>query len=153
MCIVGMTTCDGASMGSVMHKFIRRLLLSGLFLATGVPFAAVKAESLVLENPEAYQKKERPAVTFPHGMHADMLDCLRCHHDYVDGRNLLDEDELEATDPAIRCASCHAGDATVDLKRAFHQQCIGCHHQERKAGLSTPPELCGECHSKRRPKP
>lgn len=127
-------------------KPICMLCLLGLLLAPFFPLGGAAAEPLTLSNPDAYLRKTRPDVWFPHAAHKQLADCLGCHHDYADGRNMLDVVELEETDPAIRCASCHAGNPTIGLKSAFHQQCIGCHHRMRKAGLATAPELCGECH-------
>ena len=117
-------------------------LLAMLLCALAVSAAA---ETLILDNPE-YMRKQRPAVPFPHDLHQQVLNCLDCHHDYADGRNMLAEDDLEENDSAIRCASCHAGDTSVDLKSAYHRQCIGCHHHLRVDGQATPPELCGACH-------
>jgi hypothetical protein len=77
------------------------------------------------------------------------LDCLDCHHDYdEDGENVLDEDLLEEGSEEILCSSCHDAGTEIDLKKAFHRQCMGCHRDLRKAGTATAPELCGECHIK-----
>lgn len=120
--------------------FLCLMLFSPLVWADEAP--------LILDNPEAFPKNQRQAVTFPHETHMQMVDCLSCHHDYVDGKNTLGAEMLEETDPAIRCASCHAGNTVVNLKDAFHQQCLGCHRQMRKSGEATAPELCGECHQR-----
>ena len=125
------------------------LILMGLSSAYG------QEEELILNNPGAYPKKQRAAVTFPHELHMGEYDCLTCHHKYQDGENILDEDELEEGNPAIRCATCHNSAARTGLRDAFHRQCIGCHRKLRIAGETTGPELCGECHinSRKIPKP
>jgi DNA-directed RNA polymerase subunit RPC12/RpoP len=75
-----------------------------------------------------------------------LYECLACHHDYKDGINVLNEDDLEEGNPAIRCAACHNGQGELDRQKAFHRQCMGCHIETRKAGQATGPEMCGTCH-------
>ncbi|GAB6909784.1 Cytochrome c class III [Desulfosarcina cetonica] len=103
---------------------------------------------IVLDNANAYGRGQRPVVRFSHELHMDMFDCLDCHHDYDNQENVLDEEDLEAGNPAVRCTSCHDSDSTPDLERAYHVQCMGCHRQARINGEDTGPELCGECHIK-----
>lgn len=134
-------------MAMLLKSFSALFFLCLLLLLTLTALVRADEEPLILDNPDVFVKKKRPAVTFPHEVHMQMIDCLSCHHDYVKGQNMLDEDDmLEETDPAIRCASCHAGNRVVNLKDAFHRQCLGCHRQMRKSGQATAPELCGECH-------
>lgn len=99
-----------------------------------------------------YPVKQRPDVMFVdnyHDMHMDALDCLDCHHDYKDGENVLEQEALEDGEAEIECASCHTRDATLDLTKAFHQQCMGCHNKMKKEKEKTGPCLCGECHIKK----
>ena len=104
---------------------------------------------LTIDNHDAYAVKQRTIVAFPHDLHMDAFECLDCHHEYIDGENVLDEDELEADNPAIRCVACHDSTAHIDLKKALHRQCVGCHREMRKEKMAIGPELCGECHVKR----
>lgn len=131
-------------------KNLVRLPLVPAVLSIAIVFSVARAQDaeLVLNNPDAYPEKQRTAVTFSHESHMDNLDCLACHHDYDDSENILDEDELFEGNPELRCAACHDPDTGVDLKAAFHGQCMGCHRQRRLAGAATGPELCGECHVK-----
>ena len=121
-------------------------LIVSLAPLSGGPPLVFGQEDLVLDNPDAYPKKTRTAVAFPHQLHMEGFACLECHHDYTNGENTLDEDELVEGNPAIRCAACHATGSASDLRRAYHLQCLGCHRQERIAGSTTGPELCGQCH-------
>lgn len=84
-----------------------------------------------------------PSAYFPHEDHMGFLDCMDCHHDYKNGSNELDEDELYEGNPDIQCASCHNGKKSFSLLRAFHRQCIQCHAAEKQG-----PVVCGECHTK-----
>lgn len=124
--------------------FIFLLLL--VFFASSLAYG--QEEELLLDNPEVYSGKQRTAVTFSHELHMDTYDCLECHHDYADGENILDEDELEEGNPGIRCTACHDADSETGPRRAYHRQCMGCHRKLRIDGLSTGPDLCGECHPK-----
>jgi hypothetical protein len=60
--------------------------------------------------------------------------------------NVLDENTLEEDNPAIRCANCHNDQADLNLQKAFHRQCMGCHIEIRKSGQLSGPEMCGACH-------
>lgn len=125
------------------------VLLFPLLLLCFPPGVFGQEEELVLDNPDAYVEKHRPPVSFPHELHMGELECLECHHDFdEDGENVLDEDLLEEGNEEIFCASCHDAGTEVDLKEAFHRQCMGCHRDLRKAGEVIAPELCGECHVK-----
>ncbi len=117
------------------------LILFGLSVSYG-------QEEIFLDNPDGYPKKQRSGVVFPHEFHMGEFDCLDCHHDYDNGENVLDESELEEGNTGLMCISCHDDGSKVDLKQAFHRQCVVCHMQLRKAKQPTGPELCGECHRK-----
>ncbi|NOY70343.1 MAG: cytochrome c3 family protein [Deltaproteobacteria bacterium] len=93
----------------------------------------------------------RPPVDFLdnyHDTHMENLDCLDCHHKYLNGKNVLDEDDLEEGNPDILCSSCHKDNSKLNLRRAFHKQCIGCHDKLSAKGERRGPSLCGECHSR-----
>nr|WP_320190710.1 cytochrome c3 family protein [uncultured Desulfobacter sp.] len=84
-----------------------------------------------------------PPALFPHEDHMAFLDCLDCHHDYKNGTNDLDEDELYEGNPDIQCATCHNGKTSFPALQAFHRQCIHCHDTQGQG-----PVVCGECHTK-----
>ena len=136
------------SMIIMMRKSLPVILIAGLIGLCGVPWVYGQDAEMVIDNADAYARDQRAAVMFSHELHMDLLACLDCHHDYDQGKNILDEDELEEGNPAIRCGSCHDADATPNLRHAYHFQCVGCHRQARINGEATGPELCGECHVK-----
>lgn len=134
---------------AVLRKFIfPSAVLVPLIILLGLSAAPGQEEELLLDNPDAYLEKQRSAVTFPHDYHMGELECLACHHDYDNGENILDEYDLEEGNPDILCSACHDVDSDIDLKKAYHQQCMGCHRELRLADMDTGPELCGECHIK-----
>jgi hypothetical protein len=118
------------------------IAIAGLIPVT-VALAQEEEIELRMDNPEEAQ---RSAVIFPHEVHMGLYDCLACHHDYQNGVNVLDENNLEEGNPAIRCANCHNDRQNPDLQEAFHRQCIGCHIEVRKSGQPSGPEMCGGCH-------
>ncbi len=83
-----------------------------------------------------------------HELHMEEFDCLSCHHKYEDNENILDEAVLEEGNPDIQCSSCHDRSAKMDLQKAFHSQCMGCHENLKVKGASSGPRLCGECHTR-----
>ncbi len=103
-------------------------------------------DDIKLDNKQAFGVKQRPSVDFPHSQHMDSLECTDCHHRYVNGKNILDEDTLEDGKQGIKCADCHTGNNKYNLRQAFHSQCMGCHGKLKKEGKKTGPRLCGECH-------
>ncbi len=71
----------------------------------------------------------KPPITFSHRAHADDYGatCVECHHT---GKN-------------VKCSSCHLRrdkGNIINLKGAFHQQCLGCHRK------TSGPKACGRCH-------
>ncbi|WP_155306608.1 cytochrome c3 family protein [Desulfosarcina widdelii] len=125
------------------------VMLCGLIslLASSIVFG--QEDDLLLNNTDAYPIVQRASVYFPHDLHTDSFDCLYCHHDYLDGQNNLDTDELYEGNSAIRCRACHDKGLKNELKRAYHKQCLGCHRESRIKGVPSGPELCGECHIKK----
>ena len=48
-----------------------------------------------------------------------------------------------AESPVKKCDSCHSAEAKVDVKGAFHKNCIDCHKAKEKG-----PTGCMDCHKK-----
>ena len=105
-----------------------------------------------IDNGFADNNKERSAVFFSHENHMEAFECLDCHHDYQNGENVLDEDELDE-DGSARCAACHTKGASIELKTAYHRQCMGCHRQVNKQEAARLPITCGDCHPRNTGKP
>jgi hypothetical protein len=68
-------------------------------------------------------------ITFRHRAHTEDYGakCSECHHT---GKN-------------VKCSSCHLRHDRgniINLKGAFHQQCLGCHRK------TSGPKGCGRCH-------
>jgi c(7)-type cytochrome triheme protein len=122
-------------------------VMVSLLLGLGVPFLRAQPEQITLDHEEAFGKKQRPPVVFPHQRHMEGdLSCKDCHHRYEQGKNVLEEGDLEGGRPGIRCAECHDLTSRLTLREAFHRQCITCHARAQKAGKKSAPRLCGECH-------
>jgi c(7)-type cytochrome triheme protein len=120
--------------------FFTLTLAVALAAFTGV-LAWAQSDQMKLDHPEGFGKKQRPPVVFPHNRHVEAnLTCKDCHHRYEQGKNALDESELEPGKPGIRCSECHDSKSRPRLREAFHDQCIGCHSKK------TGPRYCGECH-------
>jgi len=118
------------------------LAIIGLIPVTA---ALAQEEEMQLSNGNA-EEAQRSPVAFSHDLHMGLYECLACHHDYQDGENMLDENTLEEDNPAIRCTNCHNDQADLNLQKAFHRQCMGCHIEIRKSGQLSGPEMCGACH-------
>jgi len=113
-----------------------KLLLVVLVFAAFVPLAHSQDDAILL-NHQGIGKHQRPLVEFNHKLHAEKLDCARCHHDFDAFRN-------NRGGEGQTCDSCHkkkADDGLLSLKDAFHFQCITCHQPLKKG-----PVTCGECH-------
>lgn len=123
----------------LMLLFLSAAILAALVAALPAP---AQDEVMVLQG-KAFGTRERPAVPFPHGRHAEGLDCTRCHHRFESGANVWTAGDATA------CAACHALKAsgkTPGLRNAWHTLCLGCHKQELGAGKKSGFVTCGECH-------
>lgn len=139
-----------------LHK-IRRfagLVFSAYFLLStfilylpGYSRLYAQDADIYIENIASYHSKGRPAVYFSHENHMDSYDCLDCHHDYENGENVLDEDDLDDGGSAS-CTACHSKGASIELKTAYHRQCMGCHRRVNNQEADTLPITCQDCHSR-----
>ncbi|HSB05320.1 MAG TPA: cytochrome c3 family protein [Thermodesulfobacteriota bacterium] len=104
-------------------------------------------DKITLDHSKEFGKKERSAVPFPHNLHGEAgISCKDCHHVYENGKNVLDESNLEEGHLEVHCSTCHPSKSRIDLQQAFHNQCMGCHKQFLKEKKKTGPRFCGECH-------
>ena len=134
------------SMKIVGCKALLIVLAAALFLVWTSQLLA-QPDKIILGRSNVPGGKTRPAVTFPHNGHVETgLSCKDCHHLYKDGKNVLDEGTLEEGKENIRCSGCHGPTSRLNLERAFHSQCIGCHRTYWKGKKKTGPRFCGECH-------
>ncbi|MGO9022497.1 MAG: cytochrome c3 family protein [Syntrophobacteraceae bacterium] len=72
-------------------------------------------DDTILLNHAEIGKHQRPLVEFNHKLHADKLDCTRCHHDFDAFMN-------NRGGEGQTCDSCHkkkADDGLLSLKDAF----------------------------------
>lgn len=122
------------------------ITLATVIALTGSVLIA-QEDKMILDSSKSSKKRGRPVVTFPHNQHIGAgLDCKACHHIYQNGKNILDESQLAAGNPDIRCSKCHGSKLRLNLQQAFHDQCLGCHVSYQKEKKKTGPRYCGECH-------
>jgi len=132
-------------------KGYRVLLIAVIALLTFVvsPLNA-QPDKMVFDPLKIFGKSKRASVTFSHNRHVEGgLSCKECHHVYENGKNVLNESKLEEGNQGIRCSACHGPKFRIDLERAFHNQCIGCHRKLFKERKRTGPRFCGQCHVKK----
>lgn len=123
---------------------MRKCITIMLALATVVVFIlpAFSQEDITELNDPAFTVSKRPAVPFMHDEHnekAGLDGCLPCHHEGKEDGELIEGDP-------VKCSDCHevaSTDGPMDLKTAYHKQCIQCHEEMAKG-----PVACGECHVK-----
>jgi len=105
-------------------------------------------EILNISRQSVFAKLSRGNVIFPHERHYGWgIDCLRCHHRYEKGENVLAVEELIPGSAAVSCSSCHS--SSRDLERAYHRMCITCHRDMNKNNIRSGPVMCGQCHAKK----
>ncbi len=99
------------------------LLVVGFVVATAV-FAIANSGPA-----EIKMSAKMGDVSFTHAKHQSKIsDCTECHHKGIE---------------EAKCTGCHgAKDGIPEAKKAFHDQCKGCH---KKSGG---PTKCKECHIK-----
>jgi c(7)-type cytochrome triheme protein len=115
-----------------------------LFLTFATSLLQAQPDQIQLDHTAAFGSKQRTSVTFPHMRHIETgLSCKDCHHRYDQGKNVLEESDLNEGTPNIRCSECHSSASRFKLREAFHRQCMDCHSKKK-----TGPRFCGECHRK-----
>jgi len=101
------------------------IVIAALFASASVLYSV---EDMIILPKTGHRK---PPVTFSHAAHSKNYStkCTDCHHI---GEN-------------TKCSSCHLRrdqGAVINLKAAFHQQCVACH---RKV---SGPLGCSRCHTR-----
>jgi len=99
------------------------IVVGATFLTIGVLWAV--QDPLILES-------KYGNVELSHQKHSS-LKCQECHHTLKEGE--------QSPKP---CGECHKEGAEVSRKKAFHDNCKGCH---KKMGQG--PVKCRECHQKK----
>jgi hypothetical protein len=128
-----------------MRKTLGLLFLVSFLAASFAGFSAYCQEDISSVRDSAFTERMRPLVPFLHDEHNEMAeieDCNECHHVWEDGKRL----EWDSSEDK-ECSECHlsqdSGDTHMDLIKAYHDMCKGC-HMSQKAG----PVQCSECHIK-----
>ena len=98
------------------------IAVAATFLMIGALWAV--DDPLILDN--KYGK-----VELSHEKHS-ALKCQDCHHTLAEGEEC-----------PKKCGECHKEGADIGRKKAFHDNCKGCHKQMAKG-----PTKCKECHQK-----
>jgi len=103
---------------------------------------AFSQEEMEVIEDDGFLKRQRPPAVFKHDDHNELAEieaCNECHHIYDNGEKLEDESSEDQL-----CSECHTERSSENqpgLKKAFHLNCKGCHHAEKKG-----PIMCGQCH-------
>jgi hypothetical protein len=128
-----------------MRKTFGLLFLVGFLAVLLLSFSAYGQEDISFVRDSAFSDRMRASVPFLHDEHNEMADieeCNECHHVWEDGSKL----EWDSSEDQ-ECSECHlsndSGDTEMDLIKAYHDMCKGC-HMSQKAG----PIQCSECHPK-----
>jgi len=130
-----------------MMKRYRWILFIAFLLLPGANGLLAQPDNLSLNHTEIFKKRARPPVAFPHLRHMEAeISCKDCHHQYENGKNVLDESTLQEGNPEIKCSTCHGARSRIHLQRAFHYQCLSCHKKNERERKKTGPRFCGECH-------
>lgn len=122
-----------------MRFFAVAALLAGL--AWALP--ALSQDEMERVPNTVFPSPQRSEAMFKHDEHNDkagLFECGVCHHGETDGKA---DPTIET--PGQPCAECHpvgGAPGRTPLMRAYHRQCVGCHHDEGKGPLT-----CGECHN------
>jgi hypothetical protein len=128
-----------------------------VFAATLLAFAAgPQAPDTVTIKAALWPAPTKAAVQFSHKLHAGeyKIACNQCHHKMESGKNVWKEG-----DAVEKCDKCHT-EATIqgekklppdqqklNLKLAFHKQCVECHQKTKKEKPDTKaPVTCAACH-------
>jgi hypothetical protein len=140
-------------------KWISSVVLAAFVvsLAAFMAIAADKGQDVIeFKSTAVWPNPTKKYAPFSHKKHSEeyKIACNQCHHVYKDGKNVWKEG-----DAVDKCEKCHT-EATIqgekklppdqqklNLKLAFHNNCIPCHQKEKKAKPDTKaPVTCAQCH-------
>lgn len=140
---MGNRTPRSHGLGILIIAVIVPIMLAGSLTAWATATALVqepdqrRSDILVIDGLKQFGGLERPTVIFYHDLHTIALaeqdkDCLACHP--KNDTNLsLKFKRVDDTDKQ----------SVMDI---YHDNCIACHQQLRKAEVKSGPVTCGECH-------
>lgn len=132
---------DAAGGASRAHLLVfgrYSMLVLSVVVITGVALAGLLRSSAVAALREPVMSRVNTiSLDFPHGKHV-AVNCLKCHHNYVDGRGFEG------------CVACHRS-SRADLKEGvearFHSFCLDCHrHPPATFDRHGPVSGCATCH-------
>lgn len=127
----------------------RVLFVCCLALCVFIAGTIVAQEDRHFIESKAFENRQRTGVEFNHLLHYEIIDCMDCHHDYVEIKGKK-ENVWDMFSGKNYCSDCHTvsgDDATgLGLMQAFHEQCVGCHQEYLRQGRNTGYIMCGECH-------
>lgn len=127
-----------------------------VFSAALLAFAAQQAPESITLKPSLWANLTKAPVVFSHKKHAEdyKIACDKCHHVFKDGKNVWKEG-----DHVDKCDKCHTeptiqgekklspDQQKLNLKLAFHNNCVGCHQKLKKEKPDTKaPVTCAQCH-------
>lgn len=134
------------------------IALAALIFAWSFAVIAADAPDTISIKPALWSELTKGPVEFSHKKHnVDYkLACTECHHKYENGTNVWKQG-----DPVDKCEKCHteptitgekkltADQQKLNLKLAFHNNCIECHKTYKKDHPdTTAPVVCAKCHPK-----
>lgn len=132
------------------------VVLVAAFMVGAADQAATKAADVITIKAGLWTSHTKAPVEFTHKKHAEdyKIACTDCHHKFENGKNVWKEG-----DPVQKCEACH-NEPTIqgekklppeqqklNLKLAFHENCVGCHQKLKKDKPDTKaPVTCTGCH-------
>ncbi len=142
-------------------KGSRWAMVLGILVLFGASLVAVAGDipDQITMNSSLWPEHTKGLVEFTHKKHAEDygIACTECHHKYENGKNVWKEG-----DPVQKCEECHneptikgekklpKDQQKLNLKLAFHNNCISCHKKLKKENKQTKaPTTCSKCHPKK----
>lgn len=129
-----------------MKKSILIVLASAALIMTFIlpNLHAVEAPGeIILKTPEGVQATQSP-VAFSHEAHSE-LECADCHHKLDENPDNYGCTSAGCHDDFESKRGDHSAYAAFHNFRSEHS-CLGCHRAKAKAGESTGPARCPDCH-------
>lgn len=124
-----------------------RWILLAVTLALALAPAALSAQADPSRGPETVTFTRRGTLVFSHAKHAEMAECVSCHHASKPEKPLESDHQ--------KCDACHtdppAAPLKTSLRNAFHNTearegtCYTCHKAKAAEGVEVPMR-CVDCH-------
>ena len=138
-------------LGTVVAIFICAVGAEGVKTRWNQPPGEASVDTIVIDTLARFGLKDKPPVPFRHDFHTEVLekqqkDCFACHIK-ESLPPFASADQGPQTNERMSIKFMRLKDTNAkEVRKIYHENCIGCHMTMAEKGGEFGPVVCGECH-------